>query len=181
MPEMPRPGPCKMVIKDTLWHVASWYGRARGVSTRSAAPRTDRKVRRYILIYWAGMPGSVVGVLARTLARYDPSGLQSSGASVKAGEPAVRTECTLEIRYHDHPQHESSDPGPPRMMAVAAGPLRFWNPGASMALAVRKRRPVSADAQLTEVRSTGNWPAPLLTRAVFQTPHGAGIRRSPIH
>jgi len=39
-----------MVMKDTLWHVASWYGRARGVSTRSAAPRMDRKVRRYILI-----------------------------------------------------------------------------------------------------------------------------------
>lgn len=167
-------------MKDTLWHVASWYGRARGVSTRSAAPRMYRKVRRCILIQQAEMPGSVVRNPVRTLARYDPLGRQSSEASAKAGVPAARTECIPGSRYHDHPRHGSPDPGPRKMRAAAAGPLQGWKPPDVVVLAARMRRPVSAGVQLTEVRNTGNWPAPLLTKAAFQTLHGAGIRRSPI-
>ena len=168
-------------MKDTLWHVASWYGRARGVSTRSAAPRMDRKVRRCILIWRAEMPDFVVEGLARTLAHYDRSGRQSSAASARVEVPAARTECNPASRYHDHPRLGSHDPEPRKMMAVAAGHLHFGKPTALMALAGRKRRPESVVDQLTAVRSTGNWPAPLLTRAAFQTLHGAGIHRSPIH
>jgi len=170
-----------MVTKDTLWHVAPWYGRATGVSTRSTAPRMDRKVRRCILIKWAELPGFIVEVLARTLARCGPLDRRSSGASARVEVPVARTECIPGSRYHDHPRHGLLDPGPRKMTEIAAELRRCGKPVALMVLAVLRRRRVSVDAQLTAVRSTGNWPAPLLTRAASQTLLGAGTRRSPIH